>query len=234
MFEKQKWCLKSHILISIGLILSVFGSSLFMFYTFILNQKVVDVFHFISIVSILAGIVLAYLAKSYNIMYSFGYSSGRMIRLVSLGKRIGFNEGVPNNQVGEFHLTYLDLLKEEKIDIEETEEEIFETIINEKVIRFDMRKWRRKRFYIYEYFLTVIQLYFGSSNNNEACFCIKNASKMKRLELNIKSRDKKSKKYILISNNRTNPNACFKRRIKLKLSFLESKVFTITDFYNFY
>ena len=233
MFEKQKWCLKSHIFVSIGLILSVFGSSLFMYYTFILNHKVVDVFHFISTTSILVGIILAYLAKSYNIMYSFGYNSGRMIRLVSLGKRVGFNEGVPNNQAGEFYLTYFDLLKEEKIDIEEIEEEIYETIINEKVIRFDMRKWRRKRFYIYEYFLTVIQLYFGN-NNNEACFYKENASKIKHLELNISSKDKRSKKYILIRDYRSSPNACFKRRIKLKLRFLETKVFTINDFYNFY
>ena len=97
MFEKQKWCFKSHIMISIGLILNVFGSALFIFYTFILNNKVADIFHFISIVSIFAGIILAYHAKRYNIMYSFGYNSRGIVRLVSLGKRIGFNEGVPNN-----------------------------------------------------------------------------------------------------------------------------------------
>ena len=78
--------------------------------------------------------------------------------------------------------------KEEEITVEETEEEIFETIINEKMIRFDMRKWNRKSFYIYEYFLTVIQLHFANLNNDEACFYKNNASRMKHLELNVKFR----------------------------------------------
>ena len=101
----------------------------------------------------LVGLMLFIISGNFNMLFSLYRNHGGKISLMYDYK----NVGVPNNSYDDFKIEYTDIVKED-IKLKEITKGVYEGTINEKVIVLDMNGWLNRKYYLYEYFLSIIQL----------------------------------------------------------------------------
>lgn len=157
MKENQKIILKAYIIFFSGLLLSLSSLVFIPIYANVLKNPFGDFPVIILIILIFVGVFLIQLSSKYNILL---ISDFRMFihPAITTGNNKWFIQGVPNNNYSEFALKFSQLNKLNEINIKEIKNGIYELTLNDKIVKFDMRGWIRKEYYIYEYILTIFQL----------------------------------------------------------------------------
>lgn len=159
MYKNQNKVFKGYLFMCAGLLLC-FGMMLFIpIYSNVLKNPFGDFPIFMAIFIIILSIFIIFMSSRYNIMLLIDHKG-----FISPGLLIGnggwFIQGVPNNKKEDFKVHYSDLLNEEQIVFLERKKGVFEC--DSLNIKFDMTKWLRKKYYIYEYLLTILQCKFAS------------------------------------------------------------------------
>ena len=187
-------------------------------YIEILNEMYGDFFSVIGIFILILSLIFMISAQYFNPMFStrtFSFHSGLI-------------EGVPNNHKNQFTIKKQQLLNVNEIFLYENEKGVFCTSDGLLNLKFDMRYWLKKKYYIYEYILTCLQLEYSKKLYKKAY--IKNIS---NLDIIFICKNKQ-KRINLIHNNWTSIKLTYKYRILKKLQLLhkDSKL-KISDFYDF-
>ena len=104
-------------------------------------------------------------------------------------------------------------------------------MINDRLVVFDMKGWHNQTYYIYEYFLSVLQVKL--SNNDKKKIILKNKCNVIDIELIIKKKNGNTKKYFLVTNEFTRLSFKFKERLKIKVSNNFTKRININSLYDF-
>lgn len=231
MGKKQKLCLISHILVWGGISISIFSIIFLLIYALALKNYEVKSIHKVFMALIFVGTAIPFFAPRYNPMYHFGYYTDPTIKLFT--SRDGLVEGVPNNAYEEFNIATTSIVNS-TIELREISKGIFECNIDNKKLKFDMRYWVRKRFYIYEYFMTKIQIDSTEEITKKNCLNKNELNTIKNLKLIIEIKNGKMKTYNLVSNHQTNPSFLFKYRIRKKWAVIKDiPQKSIETFYNY-
>ena len=210
MYENQKTILKGYLLWLFGFILSVFALAFIPIYANVLDKLLGDLPLYISFVLVFVGVFMIIHSSYFNIMLLSNFRSILPPRLMVKNAKL-FIQGVPNNSYNEFSIGLNQILSMKEIKFKEIEKGIFIATLKDQIYKFDMRGWIRKKYYIYEYFLTLIQL------QNEKCiykkYQVKNTSTLKMLFI-----DKSGKKIEkrLIKDSYTQLSFLFKYRTRAK------------------
>lgn len=234
--KKQQWVFLSNVLLIGGLMLSIGATITIAVYIFLFQNIIGNIIHLILMIIVSIGIIMMLFSQKYNIMRDISYYGGKSFRLKMLGRCSGFNEGVPNNKYNDFDIDFQNILKgQTELCLYQTQSGVFEgKTVNRKII-LDMRYWLRKKFYIYEYFMTLLQIELIKYNKldkgslHKPLFTAKNINSF---NLIIYFGNKK-KEYKLIYKNKTVLTYSFKKRIKQKSFYIQQKEIHIKDFYNF-
>lgn len=230
MYKNQNKVFKGYLFMYAGLLLC-FGMMLFIpIYSNVLKNPFGDFPIFMAIFIIILSIFIIFMSSRYNIMLLIDYKG-----FISPGLLVGnggwFIQGVPNNKKEDFKVHYSDLLNEEQIVFLERKKGVFEC--DSLNIKFDMTKWLRKKYYIYEYLLTILQCKFASEKIYNAAL-IKPG---KNICIVFKCNLKKDYQKNLIKNGHTNISFLYKLRMRKKYGILNTyskkKKVTINDFYHF-
>ena len=174
----------------------------------------------------IVGLVLFIISGNFNMLFSLYRNHGGKISLMYDYK----NVGVPNNIYDDFKIEYTDIVKED-IKLKEITKGIYEGTINEKVIVMDMNGWLNRKYYLYEYFLSIIQLKLVKNEKTQ----LSKSQKCNIQELNLYIEELSGKKYmqLLVANHMTQLTLKFKERIKIKSSQVFEKKISISSLYNF-
>ncbi len=232
MKKNQKYCFISHVLVFGGISISLLSILFLLIHCIVFKNYEANYVHLIFFVIMVIGIIIPFHAPSYNPMYHIGYYTYPEMKL--LRSKNGLIEGVPNNCYDEFRFTFKKQFNQNRIEIVEVDQGIYEGTINEKTIRFDMKNWIRKRYYIYEYFMTKLQLETNDKKTKQGFLMDNTFSRQSELILIIKNNKNKSKKYNLVIAGKTKPSFMFKYRFRQKwgvIGNIEKK--SIETFYNF-
>ena len=181
MYKKQKRVFISILLAYGGLSIMLIMLILIYVYIEILNEIYGDFLSIIGIFILILSLIFMISAQRFNPMFStraFTFHTGLI-------------EGVPNNHKNQFTIKKQQLLNINEIFLYENEKGVFCTGDGLLNLKFDMRYWVRKKFYIYEYILTCLQLeyskklykkaYIKNISNLDIIFIYKN--KQKRINL---------------------------------------------------
>lgn len=232
MYNNQKKILKGYLFLYTGLFLC-FGMIAFIpIYSNVLNNFFGDIPIFIAIIIFLFGISIIFISARYNIMLLINYKCFiSPCLLVSNGG--WFIQGVPNNKKQDFKLYYSNLLKEKLILFIETKKGVYEcSSLN---IKFDMKKWIRKKYYIYEYLITLLQCELSSKKIYHSVFL----NSTKNVSLVFKCISNKESKINLVKKGHTHISFLYKMRMRKKYEILSTysnkdiTKLTINDFYHF-
>ncbi len=221
-YKNQQTILKGYLCYYGGMIIS-FSSLLIMI---IFGNKItssIKAFLFIiGIILVIGGIGLMLLSPNYNILYNCG---NRSFFHPSLSRKANglFIQGVPNNSRREFLIPYSQLIKENELVFQKIAKGIYQLSIQDKKYVFDMRKWVRQKYYIYEIILTIIVLHYQTSfveKKDDLCIIFAN------------------KKYQVIKYGRIKKKILFVVRFSEKKALLKRfyniKKLDINHFYSFY
>ena len=174
----------------------------------------------------IVGLLFFIFAGNFNMLFSLYRNHGGKISLMYDYKKVG----VPNNSYEEFKLEFVDIVKGD-IKLKETAKGIYEGTINEKNIVLDMTGWLNRKYYLYEYFLTIIQLKFAKNDKMQ----LSNPHKCNVQEVNLFIEELSGRKHkkSLISNCMSQLTFKFKERIKIKSSQVFEKKISIHSLYDF-
>ena len=172
------------------------------------------------------GFIMFIIAGNFNMLFSLYRNHGGKISLMYDYKKVG----VPNNKYEEFKVSYNEIYSGD-IYLEEVSKGIYKGMINDRLVVFDMKGWHNQTYYIYEYFLSVLQVKL--SNNDKKKLIQKNKCNVIDIELIIKKRYGKTKKYFLVTNKFTRLSFKFKERLKIKVSNNFTKRININSLYDF-
>ena len=231
MNRNQKQIFKGYLIRILGYLIALSNIAIILIYHNYLQNPLNDILFIILIISIIIGVFLICFASYYNIML-FVYLELHVNSFTPTTPNAYFIQGVPNNNFTEYDLKYEDISKLQELIIKEIEKGIFVLNLNDKIIRFDMKGWIRKEYYIYEYIMTIIQLKckFNVYKPN-----IINEIKEMKIKF-IRINNKKSI-WFLVRNYKTNLTLLYKNRMKTKykLLFYYSKkgMYRISRYYNF-
>ncbi len=210
MYMNQKRILKGYIYWFFGFTLSIISLIFIPIYANVLKNPLGDVPLYLSFILIFVGVFIMKNSSSYNIMLMSDFNliiSPRMI--VKDGKL--FIQGVPNNKYEEFSIGANQIFSKKDIIVKEIEKGIFVTTINEQELKFDMRGWIRKKYYIYEYFLTIIQL-----QNESSIYKKYHLDNITTMRMSFVDKLGKRTEKILIKNSYTRLSILFRHRTKTK------------------
>lgn len=174
----------------------------------------------------IVGLLLFIMAGNFNMLFALYRNHGGKISLMYDYK----NVGVPNNSYEAFKLECTDIVKGD-IKLKETTKGIYEGTINEKVIVLDMTGWLNRKYYLYEYFLSIIQLKFAKNDKMQLSKSQK--CNVQEVNLYIEELSGRKHKQSLIANYMSQLTFKFKERIKIKSSQAFEKKISIHSLYNF-
>ena len=218
MFKNQKKVFMSFLLAYGGIFTMVSTFILLYLYINIFKEPFGNVFSIIGICFLILSTFSMICAQYFNPMFNT-----RVHPIHS-----GLIEGVPNNHKNQFSFKINQLININEITLYEKEKGVFYNPEEELNIKFDMRYWLKKKYYIYEYILTCLQLEYSTKIYKKVF--VYNISKLDIIFINRKN---KQKKYSLVSNNFTCLTLKYKYRIIKKLQLISNtKKFIISDFYN--
>lgn len=174
----------------------------------------------------IVGLLLFIISGNFNMLFSLYRNHGGKISLMYDYK----NVGVPNNSYENFKIEYTDIVKGD-IKLKEITKGIYEGTINEKVIVLDMTGWLNKKYYLYEYFLSIIQLKLVK--NDKIQLSKSQKCNIQALNLYIEELCGRKYKQLLIADYMSQLTFKFKERIKIKSSQVFEKKISINSLYNF-
>lgn len=181
----------------------------------------------VSIVIMVISLITFGIISRYNCKFALRTYHGRSLTSIYLfGK-----EGIPNNNYSDFEIGYKTLINNfgRTIDVYEIDKKIYECRIGDKTLLFDMKGWRKAEFYIYEYFLLILQIGIHNKINSSK---LKKSSVAPIETLELKFSNSK-KTYTLIKNFKTRPSLNFKYNLDSKQGVVRAKKVKISDFYQF-
>jgi hypothetical protein len=231
MGENQKKVFKGYFCLILGVILCF--SSLFLIYIYaniFLNPYGALPVIILFLLSF-SGILLMIMSQKYNIMLISDFR--KFINpAICTGSNKWFIQGVPNNNLKEFSLNFNEFIHLKKILLKEEEKGIYILNLENKIIKFDMRGWFRKEYYIYEYFSTIIQI--KNKNKIYKKYFINNVPELKIIFMR---KNGKEKCLYLVKNHKTFITLLFSYRLKIKYKILsmndKCKFNSIKKFYHF-
>lgn len=231
MKENQKKILKGYIILFVGFILSLSSILFIIIYTNVLQNHLGSVPIILFLIFIFLGILLITISPCYNIMLMHNFNFF-IHPAISTGSTKWFIQGVPNNSFNEFNLNFNQIKNLEELIIKEVDKGIYISKINNREIKFDMVGWLRKRYYIYEYLMTIIQINSNRNIVKKNIFLDKENLKIIFIQKNGQKKQKK-----LINKYRSCLSLLFKCRVRKKhkiISFYkQNKRYDINDYYNF-
>lgn len=230
MFENQKEIFKGYFLMYFGVSSFLSSSVLILIYVNVLHKPfgVFPVF-FLFFVTLVCPFIISFSSR-YNIMLIGNFKNLFIPRIHTNNGKL-FIQGVPNNHINDFILSFHDIVGLNQIIIKEINKGVYIFDINDRIIKFDMRGWMRKEYYIYEYLLTIIQI-----NGYEKIYKRHFIKYSKDLVIVFIRKNGKKRQYKLIWNNKTCLTFIFKQRMKMKnkiLSYCDYKNKNIRQYYDF-
>ncbi len=231
MNENQKKVLKGYLFLIFGIIIAFNFMIFIIIYANVLKNPYGDFPVIMSLMFVICGVILIIIASKYNIML---ISNFRIFinPSISTGSNRYFIQGVPQNNFNEFILNFNEIINIKNLMIQENSRGIYTLELNNKIIKFDMRGWIRKKYYIYEYILTILQL-----NKKNKIFKKYFINNIQELKIIFVKNNGKYKYMYLIKNNETYLTLLYKYRMKIKHNILsisgKKKHNDIKNFYNF-
>lgn len=231
MYQNQRTILKGYILCFFGILISILSMSFMPIYANILNNPIGDIPIYILLIFVFIGIFMIISSSKFNIMLIHNFRLFIHPAII-VNDTKWFIQGVPNNPYKDFAIDLNQILDLKEIVFKEIEKGIYVLNVKEEILRFDMRGWIRKRYYIYEYFLTLIQL------QNEKCIYkkhhINDTQTFKVLFIDKLGRKKEK---ILIKDYFTKLSFLFKYRTKIKFMintlYKKKTNYSINEYYHF-
>ena len=172
------------------------------------------------------GFIMFIIAGNFNMLFSLYRNHGVKISLMYDYKKVG----VPNNKYEEFKVSYNEICSKD-IYLEEVFKSIYQGVINNRIVVFNMKGWHNQSYYIYEYFLSILQVEL-SKNDKKKMYKKLNCN-IPNLSLIIKKNNGKIIKHSLVSNGLTMLSFKFKERVKIKISNIFTDKINICSFYEF-
>jgi hypothetical protein len=172
------------------------------------------------------GLIMFVIAGNFDMLFSLYRNHGGKISIFYDYKKMG----VPNNKYLEFQVSFNDVCNK-NIYLEEVTKGIYKGTINNKIIVFDMKGWHNQTYYIYEYFLSILQVMLANNNKKKLIKELK--CNVDDIKLFIKKKNGNIKKYSLVKNQFTKPSFKFKERIKIKVSVVFTDKININSLYEF-
>jgi hypothetical protein len=125
--------------------------------------------------------------------------------------------GIPNNKYDEFKVTFNEFCNDD-LYFKETSKGVYESKIGEKNIIINLKGWFNKKYYLYEYFFTIVQLELTKKEKRNVNLITEKlfSEKINNLNLIIKDFKNKIHKIKLIENNYSQPKIKFRRRFVIK------------------
>ena len=231
MYKNQKSIFKGYLILILGIILSLCSIVFILIYSNILKNPLGDIPVIISFISIFMGIFLIISSSEYNIML-FGDFKLFINPAIIVKTNKWFIQGVPNNNYNEFDLKYNELFTSREIIIKEKYNGIFILNIRNRIIKFNMKGWLRKEYYIYEYILSILQL-----NCKNKVYKTNIINEFKELKIIFIRKNGKNNTWFLVKHYKTCLTTLFKIRLKTKCKILslcnKKEINNINNYYHF-
>lgn len=162
--KNQKNTLISYILFYSGFMLIILSLLTIVIYTIPFKNYQGNIIHLLCFIIMIVGIILPHIGMNYNLYLWAGYGKyDHFLRLARTQNHTGLIQGIPNNSFSEFNIKNIET--KNNIKLVEVEKGIFCGNVENKTIKFDMKWWIRKEYYIYEIILTMLQCEIINSKN---------------------------------------------------------------------
>ncbi len=231
MYKNQERVFKGYLIFILGILLSVFSLIFIPVYSNILKRALGDIPVIISVISVFIGIFLIIISSNYNIMLLTDFRTFINPAITTKSNK-WFIQGIPNNNYKEFDLKYNEILNSKEIIIKERDNGIFILNIKDKIVKFDMKGWLRKEYYIYEYILTILQLKCQTK-----VYKTNIINELNELKIIFIRRNGKNNIWFLVKNHKTYLTCLFKIRLKTKYEIIfhynEKGINNINNYYHF-
>lgn len=214
MNENQKTILKGYLCFFSGFFLSLISITIIVIYANVFRNPYGLFPVYVLFALTFIGYLVSTSSAKYNIMFLTNFKLF-MHPSITTGKTKWFIQGVPNNKFNEFNLRYDQIISFTQLILNETTSGIYEFVFNDKVLKFDMRGWIRKEYYILEYFLTILQL-----NKNKDICKSKNIKNIEEIKIIFNKKNQKKIQKFLIKNHKTCLPMLFKYRLYTKYKII--------------
>lgn len=176
-----------------------------------LSGKIIFIFLCLSLI----GLIMFIIPGNFGVLFTYPRVNMRKLSLYYDYK----HAGVPNNKYKEFKISFFDICSNH-INLEEVYKGVYIGIINNKSVVFDMKGWHNQTYYIYEYFLSILQIKLSKGDKEK--IVKKLQCNVCDIKLNIKMKNGSIKRYSLIENNFTKLSFKFSERIRVKIKISNS------------
>ena len=190
------------------------------------DDNIAGGFIFVFLCFALFGLILFLLAGNVDMLFALYTNNGGTISFMYDYK----NVGVPNNAFNEYKVSF-SMFENGNIYMKEISKGVYSGILKDKKIILDLRGWLCQQYYIYEYFLSVIQV--NLSKNNKRKLYKSQQYHIKELILYVEKENGKIYKYILVNAGMTKLTFKFKERMKMKSTLIFTDKININSLYNF-